>query len=95
MYRVYPFKKQPNRCRITYAGGGLPQAPRLRSLWDTRVFPAVKAHQDYAQWLWMFDVEHATAQQKLAFQKADRYSAAEVALMTDQDAFYARCEAKP
>jgi len=43
----------------------------------------------------MFDVEHATAQQKLAFQKADRYSAAEVALMTDQDAFYARCEAKP
>lgn len=75
-------------------GGGLPQAPRLRSLWDARVFPAVKAHQDYALWLWMFDIEHATAQQKLAFQKADRYSVAEVAIMTDQNAFYARRKAK-
>lgn len=66
-----------------------------RSLWDARVFPAVKSHGEYQAWLWMFDVKHATPEQKQAFEKADRYSAAEVALMTDQDAFYARRETSP
>jgi hypothetical protein len=73
-------------------------APELpvshRSLWDARVFPAIKQHAEFTQWLWLFDIEHATPHQKLAYQKSDRYSAAEVALMTDQDAFYARREIK-
>jgi fucokinase len=67
---------------------GVPLA--YRSLWDARVFPAVKRHAEFMQWLWLFDIKHATPQQKLAYQQSDRYSAAEVAIMTNQDAFYAR-----
>ena len=63
-----------------------------RSLWDARVFPAVRRHEDYPDWLWMFDVKKASAQQKQAFREADRYSAADIALMTDQKAFQARRE---
>jgi fucokinase len=66
-----------------------------QSLWDARVFPAVKHHAEYSDWLWLFDVQHATVQQKKAFLKADRYSAAEVALMTNQNAFYARRDSTP
>jgi len=40
----------------------------------------------------MFDVKKASAQQKQAFREADRYSAADIALMTDQKAFQARRE---
>jgi fucokinase len=65
-----------------------PETPR--SLWNARVFPAVTEHAAYRDWLWMFDVERATPAQKRAFATADRYSAAEVALLTDQAAFHAR-----
>ncbi len=58
------------------------------TLWDARVFPAVRAHDEYHDWLWMFDVSSATIEQKRAFLAADRYSAAEIALLTDQDAFH-------
>jgi hypothetical protein len=61
-----------------------------RSLWNARVFPAVARHGDYRDWLWMFDVNRATPAQKKAFAAADRYSAAEIALRTDQAAFHAR-----
>jgi galactokinase/mevalonate kinase-like predicted kinase len=43
-----------------------------------------------AQWLWLFDSAAPTAEQKQAFVKADRYSAAEIAVLADQDDFYAR-----
>jgi hypothetical protein len=65
-------------------------APAKRSLWDARVFPAVDSSLDYRDWLWMFDPAAATAAQKKAFLLADRYSVAEIALLADMDAFYAR-----
>jgi fucokinase len=61
-----------------------------RSLWDARVFPAVDSPQGYRDWLWMFDPAQATAEQKRAFLRADRYSVAEIALLANMDAFYAR-----
>jgi len=61
-----------------------------RSLWDARIFPAVRSHGDFIDWLWMFDVSRATARQKQALQTADRFSVADMALMTNQDAFHAR-----
>jgi fucokinase len=66
----------------------IPEAKR--SLWDARVFPAIEAAHAYRDWLWMFDPARATAAQKEAFLQADRYSAAEIALLADMDAFYAR-----
>ena len=38
----------------------------------------------------MFDPSTATAEQKQAFLNADRYSVAEIALLADMEAFYAR-----
>jgi len=64
--------------------------PAQRSLWDARVFPAVDSPQGYGDWLWMFDPSAAAAAQKEAFRRADRYSAAEIALLADMDAFYQR-----
>jgi hypothetical protein len=64
--------------------------PAKRSLWDARVFPAVAAPQDYRDRLWMFDPASASAAQKAAFLRADRYSVAEIALLANMDAFYER-----
>jgi fucokinase len=64
--------------------------PAKRSLWDARVFPAIDSPQDYRDWLWMFDPAAASAAQKAAFQCADRYGVAEIALLANMDAFYTR-----
>ncbi|MGO9109475.1 MAG: L-fucokinase [Thermoguttaceae bacterium] len=64
--------------------------PVRRSLWDARVFPAVESAQDYRDWLWMFEPAMASAAQKAAFQRADRYSVAEIALLANMEAFYER-----
>jgi fucokinase len=61
-----------------------------RTLWDARIFPAVKNHSEYRNWLWMFQPEAATPEQKRAFLAAERHSTAEIALLTDQNAFYQR-----
>jgi hypothetical protein len=60
-----------------------------RSLWNARVFPAVRRHAEYRDWLWMFDAAAPTDRQRRAFLAADRSSAAEIAFLADQDAFYA------
>ena len=64
-------------------------AEKDRSLWDAKVFPAELAG-DYSQWIWMYNPRTATPAQKDAFVRADRYSAAQIATITDQDAFYGR-----
>jgi galactokinase/mevalonate kinase-like predicted kinase len=64
--------------------------PADGSLWDARVFPAVTSPEAYRDWLWMFDVDSATAAQKQAWIDAPRYSAAEIAVLTDQAAFHDR-----
>jgi fucokinase len=61
-----------------------------RSLWEARVFPAVSDPGEFYDWLWLFNIDQATPEQKTVFRTADRYSAAEVALGTNQAAFHAR-----
>jgi hypothetical protein len=61
-----------------------------RSLWNARVFPAEPAAGGYRRWLWMYHPETASAAQKRAFLSAQRYSAAEMAVLADQDAFHQR-----
>lgn len=61
-----------------------------RTLWNARLFPAVAEQEDYRHWLWFFDVEAATAEQKQPFLAADRYSAAEMATHVDQASYHAR-----
>jgi len=64
--------------------------PPDRSLWNARVFPAETAADGFRNWLWMWAPESATAAQKQAWLSADRYSAAESALLADQQAFHER-----
>jgi fucokinase len=61
-----------------------------RTLWNARVFPAVDEHKSFPDWLWLFDVETATEEQKIRFLEADRYSSAEIALRVDQAKFHGR-----
>jgi galactokinase/mevalonate kinase-like predicted kinase len=61
-----------------------------RTLWTAHVFPAEREHAGYRRWLWMFDLAHATEPEKRALRSAERYSAAEIALLADQDAFHQR-----
>ena len=67
---------------------GTPEAGR--TLWNARLFPAEPEHGAFRRWLWMFDLARATAAEKLAFQAADRYSSAEIAVRADHAAFHAR-----
>jgi galactokinase/mevalonate kinase-like predicted kinase len=78
--------RRAKRCSIWDAA--IPAAKR--TLWDARVFPAVASHGDFRRWLWLFGPGKPTADERQAFLAADRYSAAEVALLADQDAFYSR-----
>ena len=64
--------------------------PADRSLWNARVFPAETAADGFRNWLWMWAPESATAAQKQAYLSADRYSAAESAVLADHQAFHAR-----
>jgi hypothetical protein len=64
--------------------------PTARSLWNARVFPAVPAAADFRGWLWMYAPESATVEEVRAFRNADRYSAAEIALLANQAAFHSR-----
>lgn len=61
-----------------------------RSLWDARVFPAETKHGAYRDWLWVFNPANASPEQKQSFLDADRYSAAEIAILAQQDDFFLR-----
>jgi fucokinase len=67
--------------------------PPDRTLWNARLFPAEEERDGYRRWLWMFDAARATPEQTHAFLTADRYSSAEIALLVDQEAFYAARQA--
>ncbi|MBZ5586098.1 MAG: hypothetical protein LAQ30_28685 [Acidobacteriia bacterium] len=64
--------------------------PAKRSLWNARVFPSLSDAADFRNWLWLHAPESAGAAQLRAFRLADRYSAAEIALLADQKAFHQR-----
>jgi fucokinase len=80
------------------AGAGLPpdevwpgvEHPAERSLWNARVFPAELKASGFRRWLWMYAPESASAAELRAYRVAERYSAAEIALLTDQAAFHKR-----
>jgi fucokinase len=61
-----------------------------RALWNARIFPAERSAADFRRWLWMFAPETASAQELQEFRAADRYSAADLALLSNQEAFHAR-----
>ena len=62
--------------------------PGKRSLWDARVFPAVSAADDFRDWIWMHDPKSASGEQFEKWKRANRYSAAEIARMADQEYFF-------
>jgi len=64
--------------------------PAECSLWNARVFPAVREVSGFWHWLWMYAPESASAAELRAFCRADRYSAAEIALLADHVAFHQR-----
>ena len=66
---------------------GVPEA--ARTLWNARVFPAETDPARYRDWLWMFDAARSGPARRRAFLAADRYSAAEIALLVSQEAFHA------
>jgi hypothetical protein len=71
-------------------GQGTPD-PSQRTLWNARVFPADASHGGFRNRLWMYDPGKATDAEKRAYTAAaDRYSSAEIALLTDQRAFHSR-----
>ena len=61
-----------------------------RSLWNARVFPAEQTAGGFRRWLWMYAPETAGEEEKRAFLSAERYSAAEIAVLADQEAFHVR-----
>ena len=61
-----------------------------RTLWNARVFPAMPLPGDFRRWLWMYSPESASEQERTWFHQAEKYSAAEIALLTDQNAFHSR-----
>ncbi len=61
-----------------------------RSIWNARIFPAVKAHSEYRRWLWMLDAKRACDEDVRAWRKADRYSLEEVLAAADHTDFYRR-----
>jgi len=63
---------------------------RKRTLWDARVFPALREHQDFRSWLWLLNIESATPEQKRRFLATDRYSSSEIAVRVDQREFQLR-----
>jgi fucokinase len=64
--------------------------PGERSLWNARVFPAVREASGFRDWLWMYAPGSASAAELRAFRQAGRYSAAEIALLADRAAFHRR-----
>lgn len=67
-----------------WPAGGTP------ALWEARLFPAEPAPGGYRRWLWMYEPERATLEQRRAYADTDRYSAAEIALLADPVAFHQR-----
>jgi len=61
-----------------------------RSIWNARLFPAVEAHAEYRQWLWMLDPRNSHTEDAEAWRKADRYSLEQILALADQDDFYKR-----
>ena len=60
------------------------------SAWTARLFPAGDDSNQLSQWLWTYDPQTASDDQRRAWRGADRYSLADIALLSDHDAFHKR-----
>jgi galactokinase/mevalonate kinase-like predicted kinase len=63
-----------------------------RSLWNARMFPAVKAAAEYKQWLWMLDPAGACDADLRAWRKTQRYNLEQILALADHGDFYKRRE---
>jgi len=61
-----------------------------RTVWEARLFPAVRNLEEYRSYLWMVDPGGACPEQRKAYKNADRYSLAEISFLVDRSAFYER-----
>ncbi len=61
-----------------------------RSIWNARMFPAVKTHAEYKRWLWMPDPAGASAADLRAWRNADRYDLEQILMLADRSDFYRR-----
>jgi len=69
---------------------GKKTAAKDRTLWNARLFPAVKRHQDYRRWLWMLDPVGASPNDCAAWRAANRYSLKEILAQADHAEFHVR-----
>lgn len=61
-----------------------------RTVWNARLFPTVKRHREYRQWLWLLDPARASDEQRQAWRSARRYSLEQILSAADHKGFYAR-----
>ncbi|UCE50455.1 MAG: hypothetical protein JSW47_09880, partial [Phycisphaerales bacterium] len=61
-----------------------------RSIWNAKVFPAVETHDEYKEWLWMFEPGSADSEQARAWRQADRYNLEQILALADHNGFYER-----
>jgi len=69
-----------------------PAAMKRQDLWEARLFPAAREPEQYRAWLWMLDPDRATGEQRRAWRSAERYSLADMAVLTDLARFHQRRE---
>jgi len=65
-------------------------ARKDRTLWNAKLFPAVREHGGYRQWLWMFDPAGASISQRQTWRLARRYSLEQMLALVDQERFFDR-----
>ncbi|MBN1509380.1 MAG: hypothetical protein JW955_21215 [Sedimentisphaerales bacterium] len=64
--------------------------PADRTIWNARLFPAVRQHDQYRRWLWTFRPSGASDEQRSAWRSATRYSLEQILTMADPGGFYQR-----
>ncbi len=65
-------------------------ATESQGIWQARLFPAEREPAAFSRWLWMFEPKQASAAQWRMWREADRYSFAEMSVLADREAFFAR-----
>ena len=66
--------------------------PAKRSLWNARMFPAVRAQTEYKRWLWMLDPAGACDADLRAWRTTERYNLEQILALADHSDFYKRRE---
>lgn len=64
--------------------------PNHFTLWHARLFPFISKHDDYRNWLWLLDKKPCSQEEIKQWKQQDRYSLAEIAVLSSQDDFHSR-----